>query len=447
MLTLEQARKRRKEIRDRLKEMLETARKEDRDLTAEESTEFDSLDAEARTCEDVIRRDERTAQLDRDVERRDVTPPAPDPDRRRVDRDDEDLEERDRGARRRAPAVHTREDRDYSFIALARAIKSGDRSQCRVERRASDEIRERVGREPEGFFVPYLQLLGREDRAKALQEERDITKATTGASLVGVDLMPNRFVEILRNETVVGMLGATMLENLEGDVDLPRQIAAGVVAWLATETTDVSTDTTFDTDEVQLRPKTAGIRHDITRRMMKQSTPAVDDLVRRDIRATVGIAIDHQALNGDGTGGTPTGIVNMSGAGAVDLTGGATWADIVEFETDLGSANALRGKLAYAVRHATVGTLKTTKKDAGSGLFLIDADGMMNGYPVAKSNQLDAAAPIIFGNWEELLIGMWGVLDMFPDPYTLGDRGGVVLRGFQDVDVQARHEASFSVGT
>jgi hypothetical protein len=51
------------------------------------------------------------------------------------------------------------------------------------------------------------------------------------------------------------------------------------------------------------------------------------------------------------------------------------------------------------------------------------------------------------GNWSELLIGEWGVLEIMPNPYdaTLFPQGGVLLRAMQSCDIAVRHAASFAV--
>jgi hypothetical protein len=51
---------------------------------------------------------------------------------------------------------------------------------------------------------------------------------------------------------------------------------------------------------------------------------------------------------------------------------------------------------------------------------------------------------IIYGAWDQLLIGEWGSMDLFPDIYTDGDEGATILRVFQDADIKARHEDAFA---
>ena len=51
---------------------------------------------------------------------------------------------------------------------------------------------------------------------------------------------------------------------------------------------------------------------------------------------------------------------------------------------------------------------------------------------------------IFFGNWGDLMIGMWGGLDILVDPYTASTTGTVRVIALQDVDVAVRQPASFA---
>jgi hypothetical protein len=55
------------------------------------------------------------------------------------------------------------------------------------------------------------------------------------------------------------------------------------------------------------------------------------------------------------------------------------------------------------------------------------------------------ADTLLFGNFGDLIIGQWGVLDVLVDPYTLGTSGGIRIRLMQDVDIAVRHAESFAV--
>jgi hypothetical protein len=90
------------------------------------------------------------------------------------------------------------------------------------------------------------------------------------------------------------------------------------------------------------------------------------------------------------------------------------------------------------------GYLKTTSKDTGSGMFIMEG-GEVNGYTGVLSNQV-AAGDLWFGNFADLIIGYFSGLDIMVDPYTNSTSGTVRVVAMQDVDIAVRHPESFSRG-
>ena len=53
----------------------------------------------------------------------------------------------------------------------------------------------------------------------------------------------------------------------------------------------------------------------------------------------------------------------------------------------------------------------------------------------------------IFGDWTQMVLGMWGNgLDLRVDPYTGSKSGLVSVTGFMDVDVMVRNAEGFAHG-
>jgi HK97 family phage major capsid protein len=349
----------------------------------------------------------------------------------------------------RAPAGHIRQPeggRSYQLMRLLRAQGSGDFREARIEMRTHDELRERHG-EPHherALHVPYRALL---PIARQLELERRDVDSTGAGSLISTDLAAEDFIELLRNQAAVVAAGARMLPGLVGNVDIPRQNAAAAGGWIATET-GAPSEGQLTTDVVSLVPKTFGMRTEITRKILKQSTPAAEDLVREDMRRVIGLALDLAAISGSGASGQPTGITVASGTSVVTHSSAlsATLANILEYESDLGTANA-PPRRAFIMRSAAKAVLKSSIKHATAAAgFLMEPDGSVNGNPSFVTEQAPASGAsgaILCGAFEDLLVGMWGVLDLFSDPYTLGNSGGMVVRGFQDIDIGIRHAASF----
>ena len=112
-------------------------------------------------------------------------------------------------------------------------------------------------------------------------------------------------------------------------------------------------------------------------------------------------------------------------------------------ETAVAEDNALMGNLAYILPAGMRGALKTAVQDAGSGRFVMAPDGTMNGYRAVVSNQV-TAGDLYFGNFSDLLIGMYGGLDITVDPYTHSTSGTVRIVALQTIDVAVRHAVSFA---
>jgi len=334
--------------------------------------------------------------------------------------------------------METPEIRGYSLMRAIRALASNDWSKAGLEREASIAISEQLGRDPNGFFVPWEI----QNRNYGLQK-RDMTVGTDadGGYLVGTDHMS--FIDYLYANMVCAKLNCQTIEGLVGNVDIPRLDGGAAFTWVAEEGTSTDDDGVLGT--VALSPKTIAGSVPISRRLLKQSSPSVEMVIQRHLGRNAARTIDLAMLQGTGLSNQPTGIASTSGVGTSTIAsaGTPTWAELVEFETDVAAANGLMGTLAYVVTAAVMGNMKVTTKDSGSGRFLME-NGMANGYPVEVSTLL-AANSIIFGNFEDVMLGMWGVLDLSADTATLASSGGLVLRAFQDVDVGVAHAGSFSV--
>ena len=348
--------------------------------------------------------------------------------------------------------MENRELRSYSFFRAIQAAAKNDWSKAGLELEASDEIANKIGRESRGFFVPYDVMMTRELATSSPE---------TGGTLVGTDHLAGSFIDILSNRMMVAKLGAQVMTGLVSDVDIPKLTGDSNVYWLD-ESEDV-TESDLETGQVTLSPKTVGSKVKFTRRLLKQSSPSVEAVIRNRLVAKMALGIDLACIQGKG-GKEPTGILNTAGIGAVvGGTNGAamTFKHAVELETAVATSNADVGNLAYLTNAPVRGALKTTEKASGTAQFVwFDGQepgfGMVNGYRAAVSNQVAAnltkgtssnCSAIIFGNWNDLLIGEWGVLDLQVDPYTSGDSGGVIVRTFQDVDVAVAHQESFAAMT
>jgi len=334
--------------------------------------------------------------------------------------------------------LNSKEVRSFSIVrAIAALANPGDRrlrEAAAFEFEASEAAAQRYGRSAQGLMVP-VDVLG-------VWKQRDLNTSDDN-EIVATNLLANEFIDVLRNSVSVMAAGARMLPGLQGNVAIPKKTAASSGGWISTEGGAASeSEPTFGT--VSLTPKNVGAFTDITRQLILQSTPAVEALVRDDLTQALALAIDKGALEGSGSSGQPTGILNTSGVNKPTNFAAAvpTFAEMVALETAIAEDNALMGNLAYITDAATYGGLKTKAKDAGSGMFVLE-NGQANGYNVIRSQQA-TAGNVYFGNFSDLLIGMWAGLDILVDPYTASSSGNVRVRAIQTVDVAVRNAVSFA---
>lgn len=339
----------------------------------------------------------------------------------------------------------------FSILRAINAILNHSWKGAELERDASEAVAKRLGKNPQGFFVPIDVL------------KRDLVKGTASAGgyTVATDLLAASFIEMLRNKMIVRSLGATILGGLVGDIAIPKTTGGATAYWVAESGAPTESQQTFG--QVALAPKTVGAYTDISRKLLLQSSIDVEGFVRADLATALALAIDLAAINGSGASNQPTGILNTTGIG--DVAGGTngaapTYAHIIELETDVAIANADIGSLAYLSNAKARGKLKNTFTNATYGeipLWQNAAEagrGVLNGYRAEVSNQVPSdldkgtsvgvCSAIIFGNWSDLIVGEWGALDVLVDPYTGGTSGTVRVRVLQDVDIAVRHAESFS---
>jgi len=344
-----------------------------------------------------------------------------------------------------APVVSTdiglteKEVRNFSFMRAIHALAnpSDRRAQdaAAFEFEASRAAADSMGRTAQGLFVP----------TEVLKRDLNVGTATAGGNTVATDLLSNSFIDSLENAMVVAGLGATMLRDLSGNVAIPRQTSGATAYWVAESAAVTESQAAFD--QVAMTPKTVGAFSDISRKLLLQSSIDIEGFVRNDLAMRLAMAIDLAAIAGTGSSNQPTGILATTGIGAKTFAaaGNPTFGEMVDVESQVSIDNALFGSLGYVSTAAMAGAMKQKAKDSGSGQFVM-ANNQVNGYNMAVTNQMTANT-VVFGNFADLIIGMWGGLDINVDTSTGSASGTVRVVCLQDVDIAVRHAQSFAKGS
>ena len=316
------------------------------------------------------------------------------------------------------------------------------------EREIQQELVKRNGRTTQGIFVPHENW-----------KTRDYVKgtATAGGNLVGTDHLPDQFVDVLRARSVVSELGARTLPGLVGDVSIPTR-TAGATAYFVAESGSVTESTgTFGT--ITMSPKVMGAYSKFSHLMKLQATPEIEQLIRDDFISTLASKLDTVALNGGGSN-EPDGILQTTGIGAVAIgtNGGAITLDkVLDLKQTVAVDNADVESCAF-VTNTVVENALSKLKDGNSAYHLSPYAGAIGQQQIAnrrfmvtnnvpsnltKGSSSGVCSAMIYGNFNDLLIGIFGDTEILVDPYSAMQTGVTAVRILQAIDIKVRHAQSF----
>ena len=338
------------------------------------------------------------------------------------------------------------ETQKYSLFRAIRAVADKNWSSAGFELECSRTIAKRLNvvQDPNKFYVPF-EVQQRQMPTAPMR--RDLTAGTTtaGGFLVGTDNMS--FIDVLRNRSVAYRMGARRLSGLIGNVTVPRHTGQATAVWLANEASTI-TESQQVFAQMALSPKTVGAYTEISRQLLLQSSPDAESIVTADLGAVAALAVDLGVISGSGAAGQPTGITNTAGIGAVTGTSLA-YAGILEFQTDVASANVMPVNGGYATTPSVAALMMQRQRFTSTDTPLWNGniwDGQMAGFPAMSSLQL-AAASMLFGDWAQVIVAEWGVLEVEVNPYANFQAGIIGVRAIVSMDVGLRYPAAFSLAT
>ena len=303
-------------------------------------------------------------------------------------------------------------------------------------------------------FATRERLMG---QIHDMQAALDAGTATAGKDIVFTEA--GDFIDLLRARMKVAQLGATILTGLRGPVAFPKQNAAGTFTWVAEDPGSDVADSDMTFTQVALNPKTGQSSTAYSRQLLNEGVIDVDMLVKNDLALITALGIDLAAINGSGASNQPTGVRQTTGIGdvAIGTDGGApTYVHMVDLETDVATANADIGSMAYLTTPGVRGKLKKTEEFAtsnGRPVWTGGMEGEVNGYPAHVSTQVPSTLAkgtgtnlhaVYFGVWSQLMVGYWGAYELVVDPYRLKKQGVIELTSFQMAGIAVRHPAAFS---
>ncbi|MGJ3230248.1 MAG: phage major capsid protein [Oceanicaulis sp.] len=264
--------------------------------------------------------------------------------------------------------------------------------------------------------------------------------------------------------SVASRMGVSMITIGQGETEYPVATSGVTAGWAATETGDVAGPAVYAVTDRPLKPEhNLGAQVEITRRAMKQSGPALEQAVRRDLASAIGSELDKAVFLGTGANGQPLGVI--AGADTYGITetaidAAASWsafrAAVVRFinANAAGSPGAVRLLIRAEVWAALDDALIT-----GTGVS--EWDRLVRNIPAANiamtSNALAAPSgdPLETtallttnaGGIAPAFVGLWGAVDLIRDPYTKAGSGALKITALTTADVTVARPAQSEVLT
>lgn len=254
-----------------------------------------------------------------------------------------------------------------------------------------------------------------------------------GQEVVAEDKL--NILEPLRASLVMTQAGATYMTGLVGNVSIPVYSGSNV-GWAGE--IEAAKDGAGTFSEVTLSPKRITAFLDVSKQFLLQDSASAEALLRADIVRAIANKLEATILGDkDGSATQPKGLF-YDVADYYDIS----YESIVELVAYLEEQN-VTGDIKFILSPLMKALLKTTKKDEGSGVFVME-DGEIDGLPVLSTS---ACMGLAIGNWADYVIAQWGGIDLTIDPYSQATNGKVRLVVNAYFDAKPRREEAFLAAT
>lgn len=357
-----------------------------------------------------------------------------------------------------AEALDGMAERDKSRYSIRRALAIAAKFEKRdgLEAEIDTELKlHRTGADHGGILVPW-RLRGNDELSPRSRRTLGTGEAASGVPLVDEIRMPD-MIDLLRNRSLTLSFGARLYAGLTGVVQFTRKTSAPTVYWMEENPAADVPDSEPAYGYVLLSPKTLMGSVPIPRQLLTMASIDVEADIRTDLAVGHALALDLAALHGTGTDKQPEGIYSAAGVLVKAMGGKPDLAKVSNMTGKVADANADIGALAFMTTPLMAELLSVTEKASGYPVYLWTGtlqDGVMLGYPAGATNQISktlvggAEHGLIFGNWSDLMLGLWGNdLELVVDPYTLKKKGQVEITSYSMGDTALRRGASFCKAT
>tara|TARA_B100000519_G_C14261030_1_gene448047 strand:+ start:5694 stop:6944 length:1251 start_codon:yes stop_codon:yes gene_type:complete len=399
----------RSEMVENMETLLDHAKSEDRDLTDDETKQWEGFDAEIKSIDKKISIAERQEELRKSVAVN-----------MSVQTDQE---------------AATKEMKSWSLFKAVKEVNSGGLTG--IEKEMHQEAEKENRSSMMGIGLPSFMTNNAEKRAV-------IDQGTSAIQPVSV----NAFADGLVEGALYNVVGINNLGTLAADTIVPIT-GANTPVWDAEN--DAATDVGNDFAKITLSPNRITGYADLSNQILIQNGTGAEAAIMRDMGRQIAKQIDANMFANTSAANGPASIVG--GASVLTFTEAATYSstsvaeDLLMAIQTLADDHGLDGNLGFVnsfagyseiKKSAMVGSVSPLYNDnrlAGYNGYFSSACGS-TGSPATSFNGL-------FGDFSRVYFGTFGATNILVDPYSASGSGAVRLMVNQYYDWGVASDASF----
>lgn len=406
------------QLKKRAQEIIDTVKKEMRDLTNEESQEIEDIKQQMKEKDEELKA--LQARLDNlsveDVE------------------DDEQEKEECAGCENKEEEENKRNNniisskmnkRKFSLVKAIRNIANNqplDDVTLAVINAGQEEAR-KAGVNAQG----QIQL--------PTEERATVTVAAEGEDVVATELFD--ILTPLRAKNVLVNAGARFMGNLVGNVQVPIMTKSNVT-WEGETASAKDGAGTFS--HKTLSPKRLTAYVDISKQLLMQDSIGVENAIRTDLINAINAKLEETILgDAEGSATQPAGIF-----AEITPTSVTDFASICAKEAEVEDANVI-GECKYILSNKAKAALRAMPKSSKSTQLVFE-NGEIDGTEAYNTSNV-SGKQYVYGDFSNLAIGSWGSVDLTVDPYTKAGDGQVRIVVNMYVDEVVLRPEAFATGT
>lgn len=413
------------QLKKRAQEIIDTCKREVRDMTDDETSEIDSIKEQIKDLnQQLTELEEKIKNLRFEDEDENVDEPIEDePTENKTENEPSECNEPDDDNKEDKTNKRNMKKR-FSLVRSIRNI---------VNNSAMNDVDAAVI--AEGNKEARKAGINFQGQIQLPSQRAAVTVTAEGEDVVATDLFD--ILKPLRAKNVLSQAGAKFMSGLVGNVQVPVMTKSNVT-WEGE--TAAAKDGAGTFSHVTLSPKRLTAFVDISKQMIAQDSVDVESAIREDLVNAINSKLEETVLGATaGSATQPAGIFFT-----IKPTAVADFAALVNKESDVEDANVI-GECKYILSNKAKAALRSMSKGTKS-TQLVYENNTVDG-TVALNTSNVAGKNYVYGDFSNLAIGSWGGVDLTVDPYTKAADGMIRIVVNMYVDAKVLRSAAFATGT